>query len=323
MPRTNEIQSLFSNPEDSYVLHYSYLDVDSSDGVFKKVISIHAKNLDSSDSREFAIDKYVLKNDISIEDIDDWLDDVELAVLDEFNSFLREKSNCKFIYFDDTNGQGLILNELERIFESRNSSESNKKFKQIPRSNRKSLFYLFQFDSQNKSLKDFIKLFNNNNLPLAFLTNAEEGSCFEKRHFNKLRASILCKIDFIIALLNSHNAEPNKNKVEDVNTVDLENLKPSQVLKNMNIKSWGILIGILIAVFSLGAWVNSLTSTNNDNNLKDKNQKLLDSIKTNKSIFEKREAYLIDSLNSNFENLKEVYTTKIDSLNKIKLKQPK
>lgn len=315
MTRINEIQALFINPEDSYAIHYSYLDVDSSDGVFKKIISIHARNLDSSDSREFSIDKYVLKNDIPLDDIEDWLDEVELIVLDDFNSFLREKSSCNFIFFGEDNGQGLILNELERVFEARNSAESNKHFKEIPPSKRKSIFYLFQFDSQDKSVKDFIKLYNQNNLPTGFLTNGGEGACFEKRQFNKVRASVICKIDFIIRLLNSHSSTNPKISENIGQAVDLENLKPSVILKNMNLKSWLWLIGIIGFIFSAGLGLGKFLNTNRVEQLEYE----LENQKNNHKL---RESTIIDSMKIvhrlSIQKLQDSYKPRLDSISRMK-----
>lgn len=314
-----EIQALFNNPEDSYVIHFAYIEVDNVASSHKKIISIHAKNLNSTDSREFSIDNFAAKNDIPVEDLEDWFDDIELSILDEFNSFLKEKSVCNFIYYGGDDGQGLILDELKRIFEARNRADANKFFKEIPSSKRKNLPFLFQFDEQDKSIKSFIKHYNNKKLPIAFLSNGEEGVNFERKHFNKVRESVLCKVDFIIKILNIF-----KNKTTPItsnsisNSVDLESLKPSAIFKHMNAKSWAFLFGGLAAIFSLGMWVNSLVSTNENNVLESKNKELIEKIEKNDTDFKQRESYLVDSINNynrlNIKSLTKKYEAKIDSI---------
>lgn len=323
MAKIKEIQELFRDPEDSYAIHYSYLDLDSSNGVFKKVISIHARNLDSSDSREFSIDSYVLKKDIPLEDIEDWLDEVELIVLDDFNSFLREKYNCNFIFFGEGNGQGLILNELQRIFEARNTAESNKQFKEISSSNRKSVYYLLQFDSQAKSLKDFIKLYNKGTLPTGFLTNGSEGACFEKKQFNKVRESITCKIDFIIRLLNSINSGEIINKGDNNEALDLENMKPGAILKNMNIKSWLWLIGIAVAIFGAGAGFNNYFNSNQVKELTLEKKSLETELKNNKTNSKKIKERVSDSISKVYEKEITSLNRSLDSIKKGLMKKSK
>jgi len=298
-----EIQALFNNPEDSYVIHFAYLEIDNIASSQKKIISIHTKNLNSTDSREFSIDNFAAKNDIPLEDLEDWFDDIELSILDEFNSFLKEKSICHFIYYGGDDGQGLILDELKRIFEARNRTEANKVFKEIPSSKRKNIPFLFQFDEQDKSIKSFIKKHNDNKLPIAFLSNGEEGVNFERKHFNKVRESVLCKVDFIIKILNV-----SKNKIAPIiqnsntTSVDLESLKPSEIFKHMNTKSWAFFIGAVVGLFSLGMWVNSLINTNENNNLKNRNKELIKELEVNKTGYEKREPFLIDSMNTVFDS---------------------
>jgi hypothetical protein len=316
-----EIHALFTNPEDSYVIHFAYLETENIASSQKKIISIHAKNINSTDSREFSIDNFAAKNDIPLEDLEDWFDDIELSILDEFNSFLKEKSICNFIYYGSDDGQGLILDELKRIFEARNRADANKVFKEIPSSKRKNIPFLFQLDEQDKSIKSFIKQYNNNKLPTAFLSNGEEGVNFERKHFNKVRESVLCKIDFIIRILNvSKNKLKPVTQKSKITSVDLESLKPSEIFKHMNTKSWSFFIGAVIALFSLGMWVNNLINTNENNKLKDSNEKLIEKLQLNKTNYKERESLIIDSLNLRLKNVKERYEIKIDSLNKIKLK---
>lgn len=266
MSNQNIIKDLFNNPEDSYVIHYAFIEADGKINHLRKVISIHARNLNSSDSREFSIEKEASKHkEILIEEIDDWFDDLELSILDDFNSFLKEKSNCRFIYFEE--GHGLILDELKRIFESRNKFDTKKIFKDIPPSNRKSINYLFNYIEQEKSLKNFIKKYNDDKLPANFLTTQEESVCFEKKNHNKVRESILCKIDFIINLLSHEkNRKKGKNKEGIADSINIEDLKPRDIFKNMSNKSWwwfiGVIVVVLSGVFTAGMWYNKRLNLN-------------------------------------------------------------
>ena len=263
-----EIKTLFINPEDSYIIYFTYIEKLGRGRDVKKVIAIHAKNLNSTDSREFSVENFALQNDIPFDDLDDWFDEIELAILDEFNSFLKEKAQCIFIYWAEDDGQGLVLDELKRIFEARNKAESQKIFNQIPPNNRCSIPYLFQFnDGQEITFKRFIKHHNKDRLPTAFLTNYEEGVCFEKKEYQKVRTSILCKIDFIIKVLNSHKSKIH-NKATIPSPVDIEGLKPADIIKNMNLKSWLKLFGIVSLIFSVGFGVGKYMDTKEKEKLK-------------------------------------------------------
>lgn len=319
MNSQTEINVLFNSPEDSYVIHYSFIEADGINSHLNKIISIHAKNLNSSDSREFSIEKTASKNDIPIEDLQDWFDDLELTILDEFNSFLKEKSKCIFIYYCEEDGQGLILDEIKRIFDARNKSYAKKTFKIIPTSNRKSIPFIFRFSNQDKGLKSFIKKFNQDKLPNGFLTNGEESVSFEKKLFNKIRESISCKIDFIISLLNSENNKSTLYYTKQDNTViNLEDQNLWELIKKFNVKSWGILIAIAIVIFSGGMFLNRILNSKEKNNLIEENTGYKETIELLNKENLKRNIFIIDSVTNVYskkiELKKEEYDHKLDSI---------
>ncbi len=326
MTLREEIKALFTNPEDSYVIHFTYLEKEVQGRSIKKVIAIHAKNLNSTDSREFSIENFASQNDIPFDDLDQWFDDIELAILDEFNSFLKEKAQCNFIYWTEDDGQGLILDELKRIFEARNKAESQKTFKQIPTGSRRSIPYLFKFNEQEITLKGFIKQNNSDRLPIAFLTNHEEGACFEKREYQKIRASILCKIDFFIKVL-SASKDQNHQEATKSSAVDIEGLKPIDIIKNMNFKSWLILSGIVLGLLSSGWGLGRYLNTTEEENLKKELKELRKSTDNEKSELNKNNAVAIDSINKihevELDSVKNHYQFKLDSISSRSSKEEK
>ena len=301
---SNEIQTLFNNPEDSYVIHCAYFEEDMPVGSLKKIICVHAKNLNSTDSREFSIYNFASKNDIPHDDIEDWFDDLELSILDEFNSFLKEKSRCSFIYFGEEEGQGLILDELKRIFETRNKADAQKIFKEIPINRRKNIPYIFQFDNSDKNLKNFIKRFNENEIPTTFLSEGEEGANFEKKQYNKIRESVSCKIDCMIKVLNSHRNKSSSQKA--TGAVDIQSLKPVDIIKNMNIKSWAWLIGIAIAIFSAGYGSNEFFENKELEAVNEENDKLKKTINKSELDSEQIKTFLIDSIQKSYSDKEEL-----------------
>ncbi|UTW66372.1 hypothetical protein KFE94_17230 [bacterium SCSIO 12643] len=312
-----EITALFSNPEDTYVIHYAYMVVDDANGSSKKIISVYAKNLNSTDSREFSIDKISANHDIPKEDINDIFDDLEEIVLDDFNSFLKEKSKCHFIYYGEEDGLGLILDELKRIFEARNKLDAKKKFKEIPTAKRKSIPYLFQFNDSDKSLKKFVKKYNENKLPTGFLSCDEEGVSFEKGAYNKVRESVLCKVDFLVTLLNSERNQTSQSSPY-LGPLDIETIRPIDILKNLNIKSWILLSGIVAAIFGGGWGLNSWINSGENKDLQKKNEALKAEIEKSKSDHFEQLSKVADSLNTlNSEKIQKIqnkYESKLDSI---------
>ncbi|HQQ96767.1 MAG TPA: hypothetical protein PLX35_05860 [Cyclobacteriaceae bacterium] len=265
----HEIPSLEKSPEDVYVIHACFTKTDNTNHFSQRVVCIYVQNLNGSYSEKFSIEKYASKSNISIDDIEDWYDDLEIYVLDDFNSFLKGSANSIYIYWLDE-GQELVLDILKTRFDELNKGNTTKTFHIIPPSNRKSIQYLIKQISDDETpndLKLFIKSHNNDQLIAGYLNNGEESNCFAKKEFTRIGTSIVSKVSFFTKLINSYS----KKSVGTTNfaPIDLQTMRLIDILKNLNLKSWLFLFGLIglgygagyaITVFQKGKEIESFKS---------------------------------------------------------------
>lgn len=286
----NKITNLFAKPNQAYLIFGCFTIRQGVNGFTKKIVSIQCKNLASTDSREFSIEKTATKNDITLDDINDWFDDLELHVLDEFNSFLKEKAECSFLYYSE-DGKGLILDEIKRLFENANKQESKKIFIDVPQVRRIDIPSLFNYTENERELKGFLLKHNNNQLPAYFLSVGEEEVSFDNKQFNKVRNSINCKIDCLIKIL-SENKESNNTKNVS-NPIDIEEITFGKLMKNLTLKSWLILLGIASGIFLFGTQFNYLLSEHQAKGLKIDKESLEERLSTDSINFQKENCSLL------------------------------
>jgi hypothetical protein len=270
-PIVKEISAIQSNPEDVYVIHYSqYMDENRSHYP-RRVSCIYVQNLNGSESQKFSIDKYAVKNDIDLAAIEDWYDDLEIYVLSDFNTFLRTKMHCTFIYWLEE-GQELMLNAIQARYEELNNGEVDKSFYVLSSSNKKVIQNLVsKVDPDSTAytdLKKFIKYHNQDKILPGFLNTAEESVCFDKKDFSKIETSVVVKVSFFVSLINTCSTVESKQKKDPNNDpIDIQSLSPRALLRRLNIKSWAWFIGIIISSFGIGTSlsISQVTQLKNQN----------------------------------------------------------
>jgi hypothetical protein len=306
-PLTKEIAAIQSSPEDIYVIHCSQSAAGNVNHYNPRISCIYVQNLNSSEGLKFSIEKYASKNKIDINDITDWYDDLEIYVLDDFNTFLKSKLHCTFIYWAEE-GKELLLDIIKSRYEELNKEDDKKAFCRVPISNRKTVQHLvkkvFQDDEIPKDLKQFIKHHNNEQLINGFLNNAEESICFDKKDFNTIGTSVVSKVDFFISVINDYSSRDTM-QVKDVNSdaIDLQSMNPFSLLRRLNIKSWLL----LISIFSAGIGIGKYFLSQEINTLQNDKSQLEKEITDQQNMFKDS----IDNLKA--ENLKLVKQLKVES----------
>ena len=309
-PLIHEIPSLEKSPEDVYVIHACLIKADNIRHFSPRVICIYVQNLNGSFSERFSIEKYASKNNISLDIIADWYDDLEIYILDDFNSFLKGNSNSTFIYWLDE--QELILDIIKSRFEELNKGNTSKVFHQVSASSRKSLQFLMKKvtnDEIPNDLKLFIKKFNKEQLIVGYLNTGHESNCFDKKEFHKISTSVTSKVSFFAKLLSEHASKQITSSSTTVYPpIDLQTMKLFDLLKNLNLKSWLFLLAILSFGFSVGLGVSKLLSSNDIKSLKEQN------INLEKSLLEKRKE--LDDIKSSVIDSTAAHKKQIFLLNK-------
>jgi hypothetical protein len=289
-PIVKEISAIQSNPEDVYVIHCSQYTDENRNHYPRRISCVYIQNLNGSESQKFSIDKYAVKNDIDLADIEDWYDELEVYVLSDFNTFLRMKMNCIFIYWLEE-GQELMLNALQARYEELNSRDVDKPFYVLSSSNKKTIQNLVnKVDPASAActdLKQFIKYHNQDKIFSGFLNTAEESVCFDKKDFNKIETSVMVKVGFFVSLINTCSTADVNGKIQPKNDpVDIQSLSPLDLFRRLSIKSWIWFIGIIISSAGIGTYFYSrqITDLKNQNTqlhtqLTDQKQKFEDSLK--------------------------------------------
>ncbi len=250
-------------PEDIYVIHCAYGDCPNTDQFGDRVVSIFVKNLDSSKSVLVSIEKYASKSGIELNEMKDWHDDLEIAVLDEISDFLKSKSDCNFFFWAEQ-GKELILDVLQSRFEEINRDSPNKKFADIPASQRWSIkdFLKDRADiDPYDDLKKFIKSNGNGNL-VGYQSSSEERVSFDKSQFGKIKTSIAFKVDFLIGLLQSNVTSSDADSSSTLNNrhvepMDFQKMNLLSFHNKLNIPSIFLFWGFVIAMFGAGFKVSS------------------------------------------------------------------
>jgi hypothetical protein len=261
-PFVQEIPLLEKNPEDVYVLHACFTKSTNTNHFSQRIVCLYLQNLNGSHSEKFSIEKYASKNNIALDGIEDWYDDLEIYVLDAFNSFLQSKSGSTFIYWLDE-GQELVLDIIKARFEELNKESTSKVFQIVPSSNRKSIQYLMKRVSEEEvpdDLKLFIKNHNNQQLIASYLSNGEESICFTKKEFNKIGSSIISKVSFFIKLINNlSKVQAKTGESKTITPIDLQSMRLIDILRNLNVKSWLFLFGLASVGYATGYAITSFT----------------------------------------------------------------
>lgn len=295
----NDITFLQRNPEDVYVIHCAYGKANNENHFSPRIYCIYLKNLDSSYSAKFSLETYGSKNDIPINDIPDWYDDLELYILDDLNDFLKSKSDCLFIYWAEQ-GNELILDILKTRFEELNKAGTTKRFFEIPMQQRKSVQSLLQNLSKasfinQTDLKVFVRDHNNQQLINGYLQGSEESVCFTRKEYDKITLSITAKVDFFIKIINQQPTSP-KTKTEITSPLDLQSFSLGWLLKRLSIGSWLLMGGILIGTFLTGLGINDYFSSKNEKALDREIQDLKKQNEKQQQDYEGDKKSLLDSI---------------------------
>jgi hypothetical protein len=296
-PLILEIPSLEKSPEDVYILHACFTKTPNLNQFSQRVVSIYLQNLNGSNSEKYSIEKYASKNNIEIEDIEDWYDDLEVYVLDDFNSFLKGKIGSTFIYWHDDNKE-LILDIIKERFEELNKENTGKSFQTVPVTHRKSIQYLMKKVSEVEipsDLKQFIKNHNNGQVIAGYLNNGEESNCFDRKEFNLIGTSIISKVSFFAKLINEH-AKQNQKTLVVFAPIDFQSMKVGDIIRNLNLKSWLILAGLVGASLSLGYGVSNYLNSSEIKSLKDDNSDMEKVIKNKQDELTSKTQLFTDSV---------------------------
>lgn len=254
-PIAKEISALQNSPEDVYVVHFSHGITSNAHHYYPRIVCIYVQNINGSESKKFSIENLAKKQKVPIEEIADWYDELESFLLDEFDEFLRSKTNCIFIYWAEDNKE-LILDVIKSRFEELNKKE-NRSFCSIPNGNRKSVYFLVnKIDSSApRDLKQFVKTYNNQALVPGFLTIEEEQSFFDKKDFGKVGTSVVAKVSFFVRIIHDFSnkrVEATNNKTKDSEAIDIRALNPIHFFKRLTLGSWLIVLSIISGLFMSG-----------------------------------------------------------------------
>lgn len=248
-----KIPSLKNNPEDVFIIHLSYGSAKNTNHSSPRIVCIYIQNMDSSISEKFSLEKCASKNKIPINEISYFYNDLEETILDEFNTFLKQKPGCTFIYWAEE-GQELCIDILKSRFEEINKEETQKNFYTIPSQNRKSIQFLTKgiYNETTSDLKQFIKNNNKNVLIPNFLTSEEEYNRFELNQLNSVSASAIAKVSFFVKLINELSKKEAEQTNKPIAPIDLHSMTPIDIIKNLNTKSIVMLVGLLTSAGGVG-----------------------------------------------------------------------
>lgn len=200
------LSDISKNQPRYFIIHYSCESFfNLPNGASPRIAAIAIRSMEDGQTDSFSIHKTAeRKGMLSLEQIKDHYDELELGMLDEYMEYINHHSNCFFIHWNmRDNNYGFKAIE-HRYLVLQNRMWVTTPLQKIPDTCKIDLPILFVKKYGNQYIQDpqMPKLIAKNQLnPRDFLTGREEAEAFTNREYAKLHLSTLSKTRVIHNIL--------------------------------------------------------------------------------------------------------------------------
>lgn len=192
-----QLSAINKNKSQYLIIHYScesFFNVPN--GVSPRITSIAIRSFLNGQTDSFSIHKTAERKGITLENINQHYDELELDMLNEYMDYLDHHQNFFFIHWNmrDINYGFKAIEHRYMVLQYKFTSNNN--LKKIPDTNKIDLSILFVKKYGGTYIDDpkIIKLMEKNHLkPKDFLDGKKEAEAFDNQEYIKLHASTLSK----------------------------------------------------------------------------------------------------------------------------------
>jgi hypothetical protein len=189
------LDAIFEEPDTANVIHYSCESFyNRPTGASPRITSIAVHHVGSRQTISFSIHQAAERKGIDLAQIDQYYNDLERAMLDEFYQYVRAKPNYKWIHWNmrDINYGFLAIEHRYRVLGGEPTQIPNVQLYDLASK-------LIEIHGRNYAnhprLESIMSL--NSISKLDFLTGSQEAEAFENKEYVKLHRSTLRKVDVI------------------------------------------------------------------------------------------------------------------------------
>ncbi len=194
----HQLQSLFQEPSKVSAIHYSCESFHNRpNGKSPRITSIAIANLLTQQAESFSIHKLAERQHIFLSHIESHYDDLELEMLQDFYSYLKQHHQTKYLHWnmrDDNYGFQAIEHRYRVLA---NNADPGYR---VPESQKFDLALLLKHIYGPTYIEHprMHKLLDRNNaVPIGFLSGPEEAIAFEKKEYHRLHQSSIAKVHAI------------------------------------------------------------------------------------------------------------------------------
>lgn len=199
------LSNIRKKPSNHLIIHYSCESLgDLPNGSSPRITSIAIRNFETGQTDSFSIHKAAERKGISLVEIKQHYDDLELDMLEEYMKYIANHNNSFFIHWN-MRDIGYGFQAIEHRFMVLQNKKGKTAIPQpISDSCKIDLSLLFVKKYGGRYIEDprIVNLIEKNNLnPRDFLTGKEEVEAFDKQEYMKLHLSTLSKTRVIDSFL--------------------------------------------------------------------------------------------------------------------------
>lgn len=196
----NFIKGLKKNPENFYIIHYSCQNLnDENEGLSPRITSIAVTHFSTEQSVSFSTHAIAEELRIPRDEVRKKFDEVELALLTKFYSFVRDRRGAFWVHWNMRNAT-YGLEHLEHRYRVLGREDPSI----VPVEQRINLNDMLS-DRYGSDYAPHPKLPNlmeiNGGRHRDFLSGEEEVSAFQNDEFMKMHKSTLCKVGFFHSVM--------------------------------------------------------------------------------------------------------------------------
>ena len=193
-----KLKVLFQEPSTVSAIHYSCESFqDRKEGKSPRITSIAIAELASQQAVSFSIHKLAERRQLPFLSIEDHYDELELQMLQEFYSYLRQHQQSKFLHWnmrDDNYGFQAIEHRYRVL------TDDEEPIHRVPEGQRFDLAILFKdiygpTYAPDPRMQRLLEI--NSAVPRGFLPGQDEAVAFEKKEYHRLHQSSLAKVHAI------------------------------------------------------------------------------------------------------------------------------
>lgn len=200
-----QLSDINKNKSQYLIIHYScesFFNVPN--GVSPRITSIAIRSFLNGQTDSFSIHKTAERKGITLEDIKQHYDELELAMLNEYMEYLDHHQNFFFIHWNmrDINYGFKAIEHRYMVLQHKFTSINN--LQKVPDTNKIDLSILFVKKYGGNYINDpkIINLMEKNHLkPTGFLDGKKEAEAFDNQEYIKLHLSTLAKTRIFDAFL--------------------------------------------------------------------------------------------------------------------------